>query len=89
MSDCQGDAKLECDGGSVATRAFWSSMSLVSNLLLLISKKAISGKNYPNQPPSLIEGTQKSSIGDDPRYFECEINIVLQLGEIVQSMIVL
>ena len=58
MSDCQGDGKLECDGGSVATRAFWSSMSLVSNLLLLISKKAILGKNYPNQPPSLCKNNR-------------------------------
>ena len=26
-------------------------MNLVSNLLLLVSKEAISGKNFPNQPP--------------------------------------
>ena len=28
-----------------------SSMHLLSRLLLLVSKEAISGKNYPNQPP--------------------------------------
>ena len=29
-------------------RAFWSSLVLVSNPLLLLPKEAISGKNHPN-----------------------------------------
>ena len=34
-----------------ANRVFWSSMNLISNLLLVVSKEAISSKNCPNQPP--------------------------------------